>query len=610
MKRFLSLGLVALATLSALAQTFPKSVSKSAATERLPGVTTPAVPVSLEDRRAALNTLFAEMWEDHLRHTPEFASAIGDKRYNDQLSDDSVAAYNDQLSRGRDYILRLAAIDTTGLTDQEILSHDLMVRKLVQQQEEAEFKPWEMPVTQMWGPHIELPQLVPLLDFETVKDYDDYIVRLGKIPALFEQISTNMMTGIEDGRVPPKYILLKVLAQVNAIAQQKPEDTPFARPLQKFPAGISAEDQTRIKAGVLEAIHKQVLPTYAQFVRFLTATYIPAGRADAGIWSIPGGDKYYNFLVRQSTTTNLTPAAIHHLGLDEVKRNEAEMLVIAQKLGFKDLASLRASIASNPKLHAQSTDQLIGLYSHYIDQMRPKLPELFGTLPKAPLIVLPVPEYMQQDQTQAYYMQGTPDGKRPGTVYVNFYKFNERALTNVESISYHEGIPGHHLQISIAQELSGLPDFRKYIDYTAYTEGWALYSERLGKDVGFYQDPWSDYGRLEADTWRAIRLVVDTGVHSMHWTRQQMFDYFRGHSSMDDTNIQAEVDRYVAWPGQAVGYKIGQLKIIELRSRAQQVLGPKFDIRAFHDQVLDSGALPLDILEQRIDTWIASQKSK
>jgi uncharacterized protein (DUF885 family) len=610
MKRFLSLGLVALATLSALAQTFPKSVSKSAATERLTGVTTPAVPVSLEDRRAALNTLFAEMWEDHLRHTPEFASAIGDKRYNDQLSDYSVAAYNDQLSRGRDYILRLAAIDTTGLADQEILSHDLMVRKLVQQQEEAEFKPWEMPVTQMWGAHIELPQMVPLLAFETVKDYDDYIARLGKIPALFQQISANMMTGIEDGRVPPKYILEKVLVQVNAIAQQKPEDTPFARPLQKFPAGISAEDQTRIKAAVLEAIHKQVLPTYAQFARFLTATYIPAGRADAGIWSIPGGDKYYNFLVRQSTTTNLTPAAIHQLGLDEVKRNEAEMLVIAQQLGFKDLASLRASIASNPKLHAQSTDQLIGLYSHYLDQMRPKLPELFGTLPKAPLVVLPVPEYMQQDQTQAYYMQGTPDGKRPGTVYVNFYKFNERALTNVESISYHEGIPGHHLQISIAQELSGLPVFRNYIDYTAYTEGWALYSERLGKDVGFYQDPWSDYGRLEADTWRAIRLVVDTGVHSMHWTRQQMLDYFREHSSMDDTNIQAEVDRYVAWPGQAVGYKIGQLKIIELRTRAQQVLGPKFDIRAFHDRVLDSGALPLDILEQRIDTWIASQKSK
>ncbi|HEX3471194.1 MAG TPA: DUF885 domain-containing protein [Silvibacterium sp.] len=610
MKKILILSLTAIASLPLFAQTFPKSVSKSAPNERLPAATTPTIPITLEDRRGALNALFTEMWEDHLRHSPEFASSIGDKRYNDQLSDYSVSAYNEQLARGRDYILRLASIDTTGLTDQEILSKDLMVRRLADQQEQAEFKPWEMPVTQFAGPHIELPQLVSLLSFETVKDYDDYAARLSKIPAVFQQIGANMMTGIEDGRVPPKYILEKVLVQVNAIAQQKAEDTPFARPLQKFPAGIPAEDQTRIKAAILEVIQKQVLPAYAQFARFLTASYIPAGRTDAGIWSIPDGQKYYNFLVRQSTTTNLTPAAIHQLGLDEVKRNEAEMLVIAQKLGFKDLASLRASIPSNPKLHAQSTDQLIGLYSHYIDQMRSKLPELFGTLPKAPLVVLPVPEYMQQDQTQAYYMQGTPDGKRPGTVYVNFYKFNDRALTNVESISYHEGIPGHHLQISIAQELTGLPAFRNYIDYTAYTEGWALYSERLGKDVGFYQDPWSDYGRLEADTWRAIRLVVDTGVHSMHWTRQQMLDYFREHSSMDDTNIQAEVDRYVAWPGQALGYKIGQLKILELRTKAQNALGTKFDIRAFHDQILDSGALPLDILEQRIDQWIAQQAKR
>jgi uncharacterized protein (DUF885 family) len=609
MKNLCSLGLIAVASLPVFAQTFPKSVTQSAGTQRLPGVTSPAAPVKLEDRRAALKALFAEIWEDTLRHSPEFASAIGDKRYNDQLSDYSVAAYNERIARGRDYIFRLGAIDTTGLSDQEILSKDLMARRLAEEQEQAEYKPWEMPVTQMWGPHIELPALVPQLSFDTVKDYDDYTARLNEIPTAFQQISTNMMAGIDDRRVPPKYILEKVLVQVNAIANQKPEESPFARPLQKFPASISADDQTRIKTAVLDAIKKQVLPAYAKFARFLTVTYNPAGRSDPGLWSIPDGDRYYAFLVRQSTTTDLTPAAIHQIGLDEVKRDETEMLVIAQKLGFKDLASLRASIASNPKLHAQSTDELLGLYTHYIDQMRPKLPELFGTLPKAPLEVKPVPEYMQQDQTQAYYVAGTPDGKRPGTVYVNFYNFKERTLTNVESVSYHEGIPGHHLQISIAQELTGLPTFRSHLDYTAYTEGWALYSERLGKEIGFYQDPWSDYGRLEADTWRAIRLVVDTGVHSMHWTRQQMLDYFREHSSMDDTNIQAEVDRYVAWPGQALGYKIGQLKILELRSKAQTALGPKFDIRAFHDQVLDSGALPLDALEQRINSWVAQQSS-
>jgi uncharacterized protein (DUF885 family) len=609
MKKFLIL-LSLLLPLSLIAQTFPKSVSKSAGTQRLPGVSTPAVPVTPEDRRAALDAIFSEIWQDQLSHSPEFASTIGDKRYNDQLSDYSVAAYNDRISRGRDYIFRLGVIDTTGMTDREILSKDLMVRRLVDEQEEAEYKPWEMPVTQMWGPQIELPALVPQLGFETVKDYDDYAARLSKIPTVFEQISTNMATGVDDQRVPPKYILEKVLVQVNAIANQKPEDSPFARPLQKFPADVSAGDQARIKTEILDSIRKQVLPAYAQFARFLTATYIPAGRSEPGLWSIPDGDKYYAFLVRQSTTTNLTSAAIHQLGLEEVKRDEADELVIAQKLGFKDLASLRASIASNPKLHAQSTEQLIDLYRHYIDQMRPKLSELFGTLPKAPLVVEPVPEYMQQDQTQAYYVEGSPDGKRPGTVYVNFYKLKDRALTNVESVSYHEGIPGHHLQISIAEELTDLPDFRRYLEYTAYTEGWALYSERLGKEVGFYQDPWSDYGRLEADNWRAIRLVVDTGCHAMHWTRQQMLDYFREHSSMDDTNIQAEVDRYVAWPGQALGYKIGQMKILELRSKAQAALGAKFDLKAFHDQVLDSGALPMDVLEQRIGAWIASQQAK
>src|SRR5208282_5290957 len=288
-------------------------------------------------------------------------------------------------------------------------------------------------------------------------------------------------------------ILEKVLVQVNAIAQQKPEDSPFAHPLQKFPASISAEEQTRIKAAVLEAIQKQVLPAYAQFARFLTASYIPAGRAAPGIWSLPDGNKYYAFLVRQSITTNLTPAAIHELGLDEVKRDEAEMLVIAQKLGFKDIASLRASMAANPKLHPSSAEQLLDAYRGYIDGMKPKLPQYFGRLPKAGLTVEAVPAFLEKDSAPAYYEEGTPDGKRPGTFFVNTYKFESRSLPAAEDIAYHEGIPGHHLQISIAQELTGLPEFRKHLGYTAYTEGWGLYAERLGKDVGLYQDPYNDF---------------------------------------------------------------------------------------------------------------------
>jgi uncharacterized protein (DUF885 family) len=572
----------------------------------LPAGAAAASPV--EDRRKALNAVFSAYWEDQLKHSPEFASSLGDKRYNDQLSDYSVAAYNDALGRGRRFLEDLGQIDPTGFTDQEQLSRDLLIRQLVEAQEEAEFKPWEMPITQMDGVQTELPAMVQQLSFETVKDYDDYIARLKKIPAVLQQVTDNMETGVEDQRVPPKYILEKAVAQVNNVAGAKPEDSPFAQPVKKFPASISAAEQERIRGEVTAAITRQVLPAYSRLARYMQAQYLPHGRADPGIWAISDGDRYYAFLVKRSTTTSLTPDQIHQIGLDEVKRNEAEMLTIAQKLGFQDLKSFQSTLPTNPKLHPQSSDQLMSTYRGYLDQMKPKLPELFGRLPKAPLILEQVPTFMEKDQTQAYYYPGTPDGKRPGKVYVNFYNLKERSLVNVEAVAYHEGVPGHHLQISIAQELEGVPEFRKQLYFTAYTEGWALYSERLGKEIGFYQDPYSDYGRLEAANWRAIRLVVDTGVHAKHWTRDQVLEYFRAHSSMDDTNIQAETDRYVAWPGQALGYKIGQLKLLELRERARQSLGSKFDIRAFHDEVLDSGALPLDVLETRINAWIATEK--
>jgi uncharacterized protein (DUF885 family) len=284
------------------------------------------------------------------------------------------------------------------------------------------------------------------------------------------------------------------------------------------------------------------------------------------------------------------------------------MLEIAQKLGFKDLAGFRASLKTNPKLRGDSPDALLAAYRGYLTPMQAKLPTLFGHLPKARFEVVPMPDYMEKTSPPAYYEAGTPDGSRPGRLLINTYNAADRNLYAVEAIAYHEGIPGHHLQISIAQELTGVPTFRKFGDYTAFVEGWALYTERLGKDAGFYQDPYSDYGRLEADIWRAIRLVVDTGVHTQHWTRDQMVQYFHDHSAIDDTTVQSEVDRYIAWPGQALAYKIGQLKILELRERARKALGDKFDIKAFHNEVLDSGAIPLDVLEGRIDAWITSQK--
>jgi uncharacterized protein (DUF885 family) len=571
----------------------------------------PPAPMSSStpaQREKALNELFSDYWEQQLKDSPEFASTLGDKRYDDQLSDYSAAGYNAQLEHDRAFLDRLGAIDTAGLPAQEQLSKDLLVRKLVEEQEQARFKPWEMPVSQFGGLDLDLPQLVPQLSFDTADDYDHYVSRLGKVPTAFAQITDSMMTGIDDNRVPPKYLLEKVLVQVNTLAQQKPEDSPFALPLKKFPASISQTQQTEIRQQVLKAIAMQVLPAYARFGRFVSAQYIPHGRTEPGIWSLPDGDAYYKFLVRQSTTTDLTPDQIHKIGEDEVAKDEAQMTVIAKKLGFADLQALRASIPNNPKLHATSPDALIALYRGYLDGMRPKLPQLFGRLPKAPLDIQPVPDYLAKDQAAAYYQQGTPDGKRPGIFFVNTYNYAQRTTTSAEAIAYHEGLPGHHLQISIAQELTGIPEFRKHNYYTAYTEGWGLYSEHLGKDVGFYTDPYNDYGRLEGDIWRAIRLVVDTGVHSEHWNRQQMVDYFHQHSAIDDTNVQAEVDRYIAWPAQALGYKMGQLKFLELRAKAQQALGPKFDIRGFHDTILDSGALPLDVVEQRVNGWIASQQ--
>jgi uncharacterized protein (DUF885 family) len=568
-----------------------------------------AAPVSVDANRKALNEIFHDYWEDDLAHNPEFASSLGDKRYNDKISDHSVKAYNASLAREQAFLMRLAAIDPAGLADQEKISLNLLLRQFTEDQEAAEFKEWEMPVNQLGGIQTAYPELVSELTFTTAKDYDDWIARLRLISGAFDQVTANMAIGIEDHRLPPKYLMEKVLDQVKTMAAQKPEDSPFATPLKSFPAAIKPFDQERIKQDTLAAIAQAVLPACLRFARFLEVSYVPACRTDPGISALPDGQKYYQFLIRRSTTTDLTADQIHQIGLDEVKRDEAEMLAIAQKLGFADLATFRASLNSNPKLKATSGDALLAAYKGYIGPMEAKLPQLFGRLPKARLEVAPVPDYLEKAMYPAYYDDGAPDGSRPGRLYVNEYNATDRNLYAIEAVAYHEGIPGHHLQLSIAQELQDIPTFRKYEGYTAFVEGWALYAERLGKEVGFYQDPMSDYGRLQADMWRAIRLVVDTGVHNQHWTRDQMVQYFHDHSAIEETTIQTEVDRYIGWPGQALAYKLGQRKILELRDRAKKALGDKFDLRAFHDQVLDAGALPLDVLSDRVDAWIATQKA-
>ncbi len=408
--------------------------------------------------------------------------------------------------------------------------------------------------------------------------------------------------------MPPRILLLQVAEQTEGIAKQKPEETPFAQPAANFPKGFSEADRQHLRASVIAAIRDQVLPTYVTFAKFVRNEYAPKGRTDIGIWALPRGNERYALAVRRQTTTNMQPEEIYQLGLREVARIEAEQTTIAKQLGFSDLKSFKESLKTNPDVHAKSRQQILDEYRVYTDQMWKRLPDMFGRLPKAKLEILPV-EAFREKEASTSYNQGTPDGSRPGHVFVNTYDYEHQLTINNEDTAYHEGVPGHHMQISIAQELPELPPFRQQAFYTAYIEGWALYCEGLGKEMGFYQNPYNNYGRLDDEMWRAARLVVDTGIHYKKWQREQVVQYLRDHSSQNEAYFQAETDRYIAWPGQALAYKIGQLTILRLREKARTELGNKFDIRAFHDEVLGAGALPMDVFEQRINAWIEKSKS-
>jgi uncharacterized protein (DUF885 family) len=565
--------------------------------------------VSLEARRKALNGLLQEQWEYTMRSSPIYASFIGDKRYNDQLDDFSQKHIDEDLAQARRFLDRFEAIDTAGFPEQEALNKQLMVRDLKFTLEGAKFKNWEMPVTQQDGIHIFLPQLVSVLSFSNVKDYEDYIARLHKMPLFFEQTIVQMRKGMADGLMPPKFVLDQVVEQSNGIATTPVEKSPFAQPFDKFPDAVPEADRQRLRDAGLAAIHDEVLPAYVRFTAFVRDEYAPKGRSEPGVWALPDGAERYAFRVKESTTTNLTPEEIHQIGLAQVKLIEDRMLGVAKQLGYPDLKSFYASIPNNPKVHVHSREEILDLYRKYIDQMYTKLPDLFGRLPKEKLEVLPIEQFREKGAS-THYMEGTVDGTRKAHVMVNTGDFEKRTTLDVETTSYHEGVPGHHLQISIAQELPGLPPFRQHEYYTAYTEGWALYSEELGKEVGFFTDPYSYYGHLQDDMLRAIRLVVDTGFHYKHWSRQQVVDFFHEHSAIDEPDVQEETDRYSAWPAQALGYKIGQLEIFKLRQYSKDQLGDKFDIKAFHDEVLGGGALPLDVLGLRIHQWVVTQKAQ
>ncbi|MDL5366304.1 DUF885 family protein [Xanthomonas sp. NCPPB 2654] len=590
-------GALAAALLAACQPATPSAVPQPA--------TAAATPAQKPDQ--AFAALLDAQWQYQLEHHPEFASIIGDTRYNDRWSDYSPAALQAERQATAEFLKRFEAVDATALSAQDQLSLQMMLRQLRDRLEAIALNNDAMPLEPVGGIQLALPGYAQAFPFASVKDYEDYIKRLQAIPALLDQVVALSRAGAKDGLVQPKYLLERIPAQVREIAAPAGADSPFALPLQTFPDAVPAAERARLRAAMLAAIDQQVRPAYAKLADFVADEYAPQGRAHEGLWSLPDGERRYRYAIHTQTTTDKSPEQIHQIGLAEVARIEGEMSAIAKQLGYADLAALREAVARDRRFFASSREQILQRYRDDIAQMQPQLPKLFGTLPKTPLEVRAMAEF-RSTAPGAEYWQSDAQGSKPALVMVNTSDYAQRTLVNIEATAYHEGVPGHHLQISLAQTLP-LPPFRQQSGYNAYVEGWALYAERLGKDVGFYKDPYSDYGRLAGELLRANRLVLDTGVHYKRWTRQQMIDFFHAHPSDDEPSIQAETDRYIAWPGQALGYKLGELDILALREKAKRELGAGFDIRAFHDQILGGGAMPLDLLDARIDAWIAQAKA-
>src|SRR4051794_6077027 len=562
-----------------------------------------AQTVPVADRVAAQNKLFDEFWETGLKNSPERATAVGDYRYNSQLGQYSLAEIARQHAEADEFLKRLKAIPADGMTDKDLLSHQLLERQLEREDINYSLKNFEMPVNQQNGVHTRLADLPLSMPFDSVPHYQDYISRLHQIPRVLDQVTEVLRQGLKDGLMPPRLVLEKLPGQCDGIVAANP----FILPTKKFPKEFSEEDKKRLTDEMTTAINDDVIPAYKKFSDFLKNDYDAKGRPEISVETLPDGKRRYAEAVKMMTTMNISPAEVHEIGLKEVERIMAEMTKLAKEQGQKDLASFREKINADAKWKPQSEQQIVDDFKKYIDQMQPKLPELFGLLPKSPVTVEAIPEFAKAEAT--HYVGGTPDGKRPGRVVVAVYDPTKRSLVNDEAVAYHEGVPGHHMQISTAQTLQDVPKFRLRGFYSAYSEGWALYAEELGKEVGFYKDPISDYGRLNSELFRAVRLVVDTGIHDKGWSRDKVIEFMHA-NDVNDAVAQTETDRYIAWPGQALAYKMGQLTIRRLREEAKKQLGEKFDIKGFHDVVLNGGAMPLDLLQERVERWIKDQGGK
>ena len=567
------------------------------------GLACSALGQTVADRVAKQNALFEEYYQAGLKNFPERATSYGDYRYNSQLGQVSLADIARQHAEADDFLVRLRAIPTDGMSDNDLLSHRILEKQLEREDVNYALKNYEMPVNQQNGVHTRLADLPNAVPFDSIPHYQDYISRLHQIPRVLEQTTEVMRQGEKDHLMPPKLVLEKLPGQCDGIIAANP----FLGPTKKFPSEFSEQDKKRLTDEITKAVNDDVLPAYRKFAEFLRTEYDPKGRTELTIESLADGKRRYAEAVKTMTTVNVPPADVHEIGLKEVARITSEMTKLAQSQGYKDLANFREEVNNDPKWKPTSEQQILDDYKKYIHQMEPKLPELFGLLPKSPVTVEPIPDFAKAAAT--HYVLGTPDGKRPGRVVVAVSNPTKRTLVDDEAVAYHEGVPGHHLQISIAQTLEDLPKFRLHGFFSAYAEGWALYSEVLGKEIGFYQDPVSDYGRLNSEMLRAVRLVVDTGIHDKNWSRQRVIDYMHA-NDINDALAQTEADRYIAWPGQALAYKMGQLTILKLRDEAKRQLGEKFDLKAFHDEILNGGAMPLDLLQERVEAWIKNQAAQ
>ena len=567
--------------------------------------------LSSSDAAKKLQALFDEDWQWGLQQYPESATLLGDNRYNDRLTDYSMEAIEQRKAHEREMLDRVQKIDRSQLSGQDIISYDLFLRDKKLNVEGARFPTEYMPIDQMNGIQITFGQLVGSTPFRNAKDYEDYVARLAAFTKQIDQLIGLMKRGIETKWMPPAVPLRSVPAQIEGQIAGDPTKSPLFNPFARFPQDVPASERTRLVESGKKVIAGSLTPALKKLHAFIKESYLPACRRDVGASSLPDGEAYYEYAIRRHTTTNLSAKEIHEIGKREVARIHKEMEAIVQQTGFKgSFQQFLTFLRTDPRFYYTKPDELVAGYSHISKRADGKLPELFAELPRTPYGVRVIPDYEAPAQTTAYYQPGAADGSRAGFFMINTYKLDTRPKYEMEALTLHESVPGHHLQIARSHELKGLPEFRRNAGYTAYIEGWGLYAESLGTEMGFYADPYSKFGQLTYEMWRACRLVVDTGMHAFNWSRQQAIDFMKENTAKTENDIVVEIDRYIVWPGQALAYKMGELQIKELRAKATKELGARFDVRRFHNAVLDDGPLPLDLLERRINEWIAAQKRK